>query len=352
MFSERLKQLTPYVPGEQPQDRTYLKLNTNENPHPPSPNIGAFLDDFPIEQLRLYPDPLCRRLRRRIAEKYGVKSSQVFISNGSDEALSFCFYTFFESTRGRLLFPEFTYSFYPVYCDFYGIEYEKVPLDRNYSIDLDGCLSRKETCGLIFANPNAPTGMALPLDRIDFLLKNFPRERAVIIDEAYIDFGGESALALLEDYGNLVIVRTFSKSMSLAGLRLGFIIAREDLVEALFTVKDSFNSYPVDTLSQAIGEIALADEAYYRRITETIIETRDRFSSQLADLGWHVLPSKANFVFASREGTGGREIYMKLKERGILVRHFDIDGIRDFVRITIGTASDMDRLLQEVAELF
>ena len=351
MLAARMNKLTPYVPGEQPKDRRYLKLNTNENPYPPSPRIKAFLEEFDAANLRLYSDPLAGDLRKRIAERYEVSENRVFVSNGSDEALSFCFYAFFDSGRRPLLFPEFTYSFYPVYCDFYQIDYERVPLDESFGVDLEAFLERP-SCGLIFANPNAPTGHSLPLDRIQNLLERYPEDRVVILDEAYVDFGGESALGLVRDFPNLVVVRTFSKSMSLAGLRLGFVIAQEPLIKALFTVKDSFNSYPTDLLSQKIGEIAVADTSYYKRITRKIVETRDRFSSGAEALGWQVLPSKANFVFASLPGTPGEAVYRRLKERGILVRYFDTEGIREFVRITIGRPEEMDRLLKEMKAAF
>jgi len=310
------------------------------------------LQNFDIERLRLYSDPLSNNLREKIAKKYGVKKEQVFVSNGSDEALSFCFYAFFDSAHGKLLFPEFTYSFYPVYCDFYGIGCERIPLDRDFCVDIDGFLSRPESCGLIFASPNAPTGIGLSVEKIKYLLENYPQDKVVVIDEAYIDFGGESAVELTHDFRNLLIVRTFSKSMSLAGLRLGFVIGNEDLIDALFTVKDSFNSYPVNLISQIIGEIAITDDVYYRSITEKIISTRDSFASELENLGWRVLPSNANFVFAGKEGISGSDIYLKLKNMGILVRHFDIEGIKDFVRITIGKRDDMKHFIDEVRRAF
>ena len=352
MFSERMKRLNPYVPGEQPQDRTYVKLNTNESPYPPSPTIKDFLESFDIEKLRLYSDPLSTRLRERLAEKYAVKREQVFVSNGSDEALSFCFFAFFDSAQGPLLFPEFTYSFYPVYCDFYGIAYERIPLDDQFFVDIEGFLKKVDSCGIIIANPNAPTGICLPLSKIKDLLRNYPRENVIILDEAYIDFGGESAVELIQDFKNLLIVMTFSKAMSLAGLRLGYTIGNKALIDALFTVKDSFNSYPVDMLSQAIGEIAIADEAYYRKMREKIISTRAYCKSELEKFGFDVLPSKANFLFVKKAGIPGKEIYLKLKERGILVRHFNTKGINEFVRISIGTRADMERLLEEVKKVF
>ncbi len=351
-LSERMKKLNPYVPGEQPQDRQYLKLNTNENPYPPSPQVKEFLENLDADRLRLYPDPSAIKLREKIGERYGLTKEQVFVSNGSDEALSFCFYAFFDSLNGKLLFPEVTYSFYPVYCDYCGIEYEKIPLAGDLTISIEEFVQRKESCGVVFANPNAPTGTYLPLKDIRYLLQKYPHEKLVLIDEAYIDFGGESAVSLLRDHRNLLLVRTFSKSMSLAGVRLGFVLAGKELIEALATVKDSFNSYPVNTLTQSIGEIALSDESYYRSINSRIVSVRESFSSALGKLGWTVLPSKANFVFARKEGVPGKEIYLKLKERGILVRHFDGEKVRDFVRITIGTQEDMERLLRELKSIF
>jgi histidinol-phosphate aminotransferase len=351
MLASRMNKLTPYVPGEQPRDRVYLKLNTNESPYPPSPRIETFLKGFDIETLRLYSDPVSADLRQRIALRHGVGEEEVFVSNGSDEALSFCFYAFFDSDGGPLIFPEFTYSFYPVYCDFYQIAYERVPLDEEFRVDVDAVLERP-SCGLIFANPNAPTGHCLSLDKVRHLLERYPEDRVVIIDEAYVDFGGESAVGLVRDFPNLVVVQTFSKSMCLAGLRLGFVIAGEPLVKALFTVKDSFNSYPTDVLSQKIGEIAVADTTYYKAVTRKIIETRDNFSARAEELGWRVLPSRANFVFTSRPGVKGETVYRTLKERGILVRHFNVKGIEDFVRISIGRPEDMQRLLREMERAF
>jgi histidinol-phosphate aminotransferase len=277
-FSERMKRLKPYVPGEQPQDRKYLKLNTNENPYPPSPQVKKFLENLDPDRLRLYPDPAAIRLREKIGERYGLDKDQVFVSNGSDEALSFCFYAFFDSLKGKLLFPEVTYSFYPVYCDYYGIEYEKIPHTEDLAVSIEEFVKRKSSCGIVFANPNAPTGTYVPPKEILYLLEHYPPEKAVLIDEAYIDFGGESAVPLLRDHKNLLLVRTFSKSFSLAGLRLGFVMAAEELIEALTTVKDSFNSYPVSTLAQRICEIALSDESYYRSISNRIAAVRESFS--------------------------------------------------------------------------
>jgi histidinol-phosphate aminotransferase len=352
MFTERLKKLTPYVPGEQPQDREYIKLNTNENPYPPSPAVGEYLKNVDIETLRRYPDPRFTELRAALAQRYGVGDDHVFVGNGSDEVLSFIFYAFFDSQNGPLLFPEFTYSFYPVYCDFYSIAFEKVALRDDFSIALNSFLEEGPSCGLIFPNPNAPTGIGLSLEEITRLLDRYPTDRVVAIDEAYIDFGGESAVGLIEKYPNLIVVRTFSKSMSLAGIRLGFAMGDQRLIKALYTVKDSFNSYPVDTLAQQAGLLAVNDRAYYDKITARVIATRDSFSAALTRLGWSFLPSSANFVFAGKKGVPGEEIYRSLKARGILVRHFNVDGLKDFVRITIGTPPEMEALVAAIKESF
>ncbi len=352
MLSERMNRLTPYVPGEQPQGRKFVKLNTNENPYPPTPLIDEFLKTADIERLRLYPDPNMVELRKEIAGRYGVGEDEVFVGNGSDEVLSFAFYAFFDENNGKLLFPEHTYSFYPVYCDFYGIDYRKVPLGEDFGIEPEEFTTRGDSCGIIFPNPNAPTGMNMPMEKLTWLLDNYPGDRVVVVDEAYIDFGGESAVTLLDRYKNLLVIRTFSKSMSLAGIRLGFAMGDKKLIDAMFAVKDSFNSYPVDYLTQQTGLIALKDTEYYEEITARIIGDREYFADRLEKSGWRVLPSGANFVFAGKPGVPGEEVYLTLKERGILVRYFAIDGIKDFVRITIGTREEMDLLLKEIETAF
>lgn len=352
MLSQRIQNLTPYVPGEQPQDRAYVKLNTNENPYPPTPNIAAYLKSFDIGRLRLYPDPLFWSLRKAIASRYRIDEDQVFVGNGSDEVLAFAFYAFFDSEYGKLLFPEFSYSFYPVYCNLYGIEYRKVPLNKDFSINIEDYIGGEMSCGIILPNPNAPTGMLLSIDTVTRLLERYPEAQVVVIDEAYIDFGGQSAVSLIKQYKNLLVTRTFSKSMSLAGLRLGFAMGDEALISALFRVKDAFNSYPADILAQHIGQIAIQDRDYYSAITKKIIQTRETLSEALKDMGWLVLPSHANFILAAKKGIAGETIYTRLKENGILVRHFNIDGIKDFVRITIGTDEDIQALLAAIRALF
>lgn len=353
MLAPRLRRLTPYVPGEQPQDRQYLKLNTNENPYPPSPAVARLLRESDAERLRLYPDPQMRVLRDAIARRHGLDRSQVFTGNGSDEVLSFCFYAFYDPEHGVLRFPEHTYSFYPVYCDFYAIPYRRVPLTPGFEVDLDGLGADDEPCcGVILANPNAPTGHLLEPRRIDRFLERFSSDRVVVIDEAYVDFGGRSVVPLLARHPNLLVSRTFSKSMALAGLRIGYALGAPALIDALFRVKDSFNSYPLDTLAQRLGAAAIADREYYAASAGRIVATREAFVERLAGLGWRVLPSSANFVFARRPGVDGSTVYRMLKEEGILVRHFGHPGIEAFVRITIGTDDQMDRLARTIDRLW
>lgn len=344
MFAKRFSDLNPYIPGEQPKDRVYIKLNANENPYPPSPEVGKVLKEFDEAQLRLYPDPDSNELRNAIARMlgYGITPEMIFAGNGSDEVLSFVFYTFFDDDA-PLYFPEHTYSFYPVYSDYYGIPYKKIPLKKDFSIDISAMLDGKSS-GIIFANPNAPTGIYMPLSDVRSILDSYPSDRVVVVDEAYIDFGGESALPLLKEYTNLVIIRTFSKSFCFAGARLGFMIADPKLIDAVFTTKNSFNHFPVDVLTQKIGIASCNDSIYYEKLCSKIGETRDKFSAKLRDAGWEVLPSMANFVFVRKEGLAGEMIYNAVKSNGILIRYFNKQGISDYVRISIGTEEDMEKL--------
>jgi len=346
MFAKRFSELNPYVPGEQPRDRVYIKLNANENPYPPSPEVNKVLKEFDPALLRLYPDPDSNELRSAIARMLGsgITPEMIFAGNGSDEVLSFVFFTFFDDDA-PLYFPEHTYSFYPVYADYYGIPFRKIPLEKDFSIDTETLLEGKSS-GIIFANPNAPTGIYLPLPDIRIILDNYPPDRVVVVDEAYIDFGGESAISLLGEYKNLVIIRTFSKSFCFAGARLGFMVANPELIDAVFTTKNSFNHFPVDALTQRIGIASCNDWMYYKNINDRIQRTREVFSKRLRDAGWDVLPSLTNFVFVRKEGLDGKKIYDTLKSYGILVRFFNHPGITDFVRISIGTEEDMLKLLE------
>jgi histidinol-phosphate aminotransferase len=345
MFAKRFSELRPYVPGEQPRDRVYIKLNANENPYPPAPSVQKALNEFDAASFRLYPDPDATELREAIAAMLGggVTKDMIFAGNGSDEVLSFIFYTFFDSDA-PLYFPEHTYSFYPVYSGYYGIPFKKIPLNPDFSINPDALLAGTSS-GLIFPNPNAPTGMYLSLDKIRGILARYPKDKVVVVDEAYIDFGGETAIPLLKEYRNLVIIRTFSKSFCFAGTRLGFIVANPELVKAVFTTKNSFNHFPLDALTQKIGIAACNDAEYYRRINAGIAQTRDSFASALRQAGWEVLPSLANFVFARKPGQGGKAVYEHIKKNGVLVRFFDHPGITEYVRISVGTPADMETLL-------
>ena len=355
-WNEKTERLVPYVPGEQPRDRKFVKLNTNENPYPPSPLVIGAINKAASETLRLYPDPECTELREAIAGRYGIALEQVFAGNGSDEILAFIFAAFFGKDRGELLFPDVTYSFYPVYADFWNVPHTTVPLKPDFSMDISpylDILGEGKCGGIIFANPNAPTGMAISLDEIRKLAEAAKRcERVLVIDEAYIAFslgdGIGQALPLLGDFPNLLLVRTLSKEASLAGLRVGFALGSKELIEGLRRVRDSFNSYTLDRLALSGALAAINDAAYYEQINQKIIETRRRVSLALAALGFKVLPSQANFVFASPgedSGKSGQEFFTALRERGFLVRHFARPRIADFLRITIGKDDEMDAFL-------
>ncbi|MBR4825767.1 MAG: histidinol-phosphate transaminase [Spirochaetaceae bacterium] len=362
MFAQRLKNLKPYKPGEQPKDRDYIKLNANENPYLPSPKIKDALKDIELQKLALYPDPDSHELKKAIAKSlnktggvlvpaadqkplgFEITEDMIFCGNGSDEVLSFVFYAFFDSDK-PLVSPEFSYSFYPVYAGYYGINLLKVPLNKDFSLDTKAMLDIDST-GMIFANPNAPTGMALSVDEIEAMLKAYPKDKVFVVDEAYTDFSGYTVLPLLKKYENLLVIRTFSKSMSFAGMRLGFAVGAPSLIQALTTTKNSFNHFPTDAFCQASAIAACSDIEWYSENCRKIIKTRDAFSKALVDSGWNVLPSKTNFVLVSKDGMPGKAVYEAIKAKGILVRYFDIDVIRDFVRITIGTDEQMKKLLE------
>lgn len=345
MFARRFRDLHPYVPGEQPTDREYIKLNANENPYPPAPAVREALDSFDIALFRRYPDPDAHALRRGIAAMLGngISEEMIIAGNGSDEILSFVFYAFFDSDA-PLLFPAHTYSFYPVYAGYYSIPFERIPLEKDFSINLDSYLERPSS-GVIFANPNAPTGRYLSPAEIRRFLERYPADRVVVVDEAYIDFGGESVVSLIREFRNLVVIRTYSKSFCFAGARLGFAVADPELIQALFTTKNSFNHFPVDALTQKIGLAACENWPYYKAINSELAQTRDWFSGELRALGWEVVPSLANFVFVRKPGFTGDEVYRAIKAGGVLVRYFDHPGIEEFVRISIGTPDQMRTLL-------
>jgi histidinol-phosphate aminotransferase len=345
-WSPSVRELKPYVPGEQPRERL-IKLNTNENPYPPAPAVERVLRDYPVDHLRLYPDPEANALREALAREYNVQPEQIFLGNGSDEVLAFAFQAFF-CHDAPLLMPETTYSFYPVYCQLYGIDFKRIALDEQWRIALDAFDS--DNGGIVFANPNAPTGHGHPRTAIAALLRQHT-ERVVLVDEAYIDFGGESAVELIDDYSNLLVTGTFSKSRSLAGLRIGFAIGSRELIEGLERVKNSFNSYPLDSLAIAAGVAAVEDRAHFQACCEAVIATRERTRQGLERLEFEVLPSQANFLFVRPRALNALEIFKGLRERGILVRHFNTDTLRDFLRISIGTDDEMETLLEVLAAL-
>jgi len=346
-WSEIVHELTPYVPGEQPKVSNLIKLNTNENPYGPSPKVLEILKATADDSLRLYPDPNADRLKSAIANYYGVPESYTFVGNGSDEVLAHTFMGLLKHPR-PLPFPDITYSFYPVYCGLYGVDSETVPLDKEFSIDLSGY--DRTNGGIIFPNPNAPTGCALPLADIEALLKK-NTESVVVVDEAYIDFGGESAIALVDRYPNLLVIQTFSKSRSLAGLRVGFAVGHPDLIAGLERVKNSFNSYPLDSFAISGAVAALEDKPYFEKTCQAIIATRERLAEQLVGLGFKILPSAANFVFVQHSEKNAADIAAKLREKAIIVRHFKQQRIENFLRITIGTEEECAELVKALTEV-
>lgn len=382
LISNRVRQLNPYVPGEQPKDRVYIKLNANENPYPPSPVVQKAVIDFVQknpEKLGLYPDPDSLELHAAIADMlnksggvlcrarveggevhpsdqdkipFTVTPEMIYTGNGSDEVLSFVFYAFFDSSK-RFVMPQFTYSFYPVYAGFYNIPMDQVPLKEDWSLDVDEMLSRaeKNQGGIIFANPNAPTSLGLTRDQVRQMIKKASSDEIFIVDEAYVDFGGESCIPLLAEFKNLVIVRTFSKSLCGAGQRLGYIVANPELVNIVTTVKNSVNHFPLDVVAQVSGKAACGDVAYYAETSRKVAQVRDDFYNFLCDKGFYVLKSQTNFLFAKHPSISGDELYQKVKAQGLLIRHFNTPGIEDFVRITIGTPEQMSELRKAIEEI-
>lgn len=334
--------LTPYVPGEQPKLANLVKLNTNESPYGPSPRVLDAVRAEVADTLRLYPDPGSDRLRAGIAALHGIAADQVFVGNGSDEVLAHAFLALLKHER-PIQFPDITYNFYPVYCGLYEIAYRQIPLTESFEIRVDDY--RSPNGGVIFPNPNAPTGRLLALAEIERLLDGNP-DSVVVIDEAYIDFGGESAVSLVARYPQLLVTRTLSKSHALAGLRVGYAIGQAHLIEALNRVKDSFNSYPLDRLAQAGALASIEDRAYFESLCVRIMASRSRLAAGMAEMGFEVLPSAANFIFARHPSHGGAELAAALRERGIIVRHFKSPArIAPFLRITVGTDAQIDALL-------
>ncbi len=380
--SNRMNGLHPYVPGEQPKDREYIKLNANENPYAPSPKVGKAVIDFVEnhrEKMGLYPDPDSNELHAAIADMlnqcggvlcrakvdgdkvtpaeedkipFTVTTDMIYTGNGSDEVLSFVFYAFFDSGE-KFVLPEFTYSFYPVYAGFYNIPMDTIALKSDWTLDTEKMLSsaHADNGGIIFANPNAPTGLGLTREQVRQMLLKASPDKIFIVDEAYVDFGGQSCIPLLKEFKNLLIVRTFSKSLCGAGQRLGYIVANPELINIVTTVKNSVNHFPIDALSQVSGKTACSDVAYYVETSKKVVEEREKFYDFLKEKGFFVLKSQTNFIFAKHDKIPGADLYKKIRDQGILIRHFATAGIEDFVRISIGTAEQMQALRQAIENI-
>jgi len=347
-WSDVVHKLTPYVPGEQPKLDNLVKLNTNENPYGPSPKVIAALKLEAADSLRLYPDPNSDALKAAIAEVHHLQAKQVFVGNGSDEVLAHVFQALLKHSR-PLLFPDITYSFYPVYCGLYDIEYQTIPLADDFAINIDDY--DQPNGGIIFPNPNAPTGIPLSLATIEKLLKK-NTQSVVVIDEAYVDFGTESAVSLINTYPNLLVTHTLSKARSLAGLRVGYALGHPDLIEALIRVKDSFNSYPIDRFASAGAIAAMQDTVYFEETCLKVIATREVLVKDLTQLGFDVLPSGANFIFAKHQVKDGAELTALLRQKNIIVRHFKSPSrIAPYLRITIGTEAQSKALIDTLTEL-
>jgi len=341
--------ISPYVAGEQPKDKSYVKLNTNENPYPPSPKVEKAIASFNVSSLKLYPDPSADGLRENIAFAEGVKKENVFCGNGSDEVLALCFPAFFNNFGAGAAFADITYSFYPVFADFFSVPKKIVPLKSDYTMDLEGF--KKADCrGYFITNPNAPTGVGIGREIMEEFISSVP-ERIVIADEAYMGFMGQSCVPLTKKYKNLLVVKTFSKYYSLAGIRCGYAIGDKDLIEGLFRVKDCFNSYPVDSLCQAICSAAISDSDYYAECAKNVCSERARVRAALMGMGFFVPESGANFLFASLKGVDGEYIYKGLKAEGVLVRHWESEKLKPFCRITVGSAEQNDILLQKLKNI-
>ncbi|MDH5407921.1 MAG: histidinol-phosphate transaminase [Gammaproteobacteria bacterium] len=340
-WSKVVDQLSPYVPGEQPKIENLVKLNTNENPYGPSPKVIEAIKAKTNDDLRLYPDASSNQLRQVVADYYGIKADQVFVGNGSDEVLAHVFNALLKHDK-PILFPDVTYSFYPSYCKLFGVEYTRIPLADDFSLNLDDF--RQDNGGIIFPNPNAPTAQIVSLEAIEELLQH-NTESVVVIDEAYIDFGGASAVTLIDRYPNLLVTQTLSKSRSLAGLRIGLAFGHAGLLEAIIRVKDSFNSYPVDQLAEAAAIAAFEDKEYFDMTCNKVIKSREDLTIELIQLGFEMQPSYANFVFARHPQHDAKQLMAFLRERGVVIRHFSQDRIEQFLRITVGTDEQNAALL-------
>jgi len=346
-WNSTVKCIEPYAPGEQPKECGFIKLNTNENPYPPSPRVTEAIKAAAAQTLRLYPDPSCDALKSAVGAYYKQPMERVFIGNGSDEILAFAFMAFFEQGR-KILFPDITYSFYKVYCALLHIDYELVPLDDDFGVPVEGFL--KKNGGVVIPNPNAPTAKCMPLESVRKIL-DCNSDSVVVIDEAYIDFGGESAAGLVNDYPNLLVVMTLSKSRSLAGLRVGFALGSGELIEGLERVKNSFNSYTIDRLALAGAVEAIRDEDHFNETRRKIIETREKTVARVREIGFYATDSKANFIFISHPKVHASELFRRLREKKILVRYFDRPRLDNYLRVTIGTDGEMEEFIKAVKRI-
>ena len=350
-WEKNVRKVVPYVPGEQPHEADMIKLNTNENPYPPSPKAAEAIRRVAEEDtLRLYPDPTAAELVQAIADVYHVSPKQVFVGVGSDDVLAMAFMTYFNSDK-PILFPDITYSFYDVWAEEFRIPYEQIPLDENFCIVPEQYFAENHpNGGIVFPNPNAPTGVELSLSAIESILQHNP-DVVVIVDEAYVDFGRYSCVELVKEYDNLVVTQTFSKSRSLAGMRVGMAFANAELISYMQAVKDSYNSYPLDQIAIETAVASLSDEDYFKATVEKVKATRDRTAEKMREMGFNVLDSETNFLFAQHEKLSAKEIFTYLRENGIFVRYFNKPRIDNFLRITIGTDEEMELMLEKLSEI-
>ena len=346
-FLDKLRKIDPYVPGEQPKTASIIKLNANENPYPPAPGVAEVLRTFDTAKLAVYPDANAKALKTAVAERFSLRPAQVFLGNGSDDVLALAFQSFFCSGE-PILYPDITYSFYPVWCDLFRIPYETMPLDEDFCVNVRDY--DKPNGGIVLPNPNAPTGRGVSLDFLEDLLQH-NQDCVVIIDEAYVDFGAQSAVPLLDKYENLLIVQTTSKSRSLAGMRIGYALGSETLISTLEAVKNSYNSYTMDAVALAVGEASIRDEAYFQDTCRKVAATRDRSADALRALGFTVLPSLTNFLFVTHPEKKAPDIFTALREKGIFIRYFKLPRIDNYLRITVGTDEQMDTLLAALKEI-
>ena len=352
-WNDKIKEIEPYVPGEQPKDKKYIKLNTNENPYPPSEKVIEKIKSMNLEDLKLYPDPDVSELRKVIAEYFSKKideritKEQIFVGNGSDEVLALIFMTFFNK-GDKVYYPDITYSFYPVYADLFDLKEIKVPLNENFEIEIEKYFGLDGH--IIITNPNAPTSIALKLEEIEKIAEKNPNQ-LIVVDEAYVDFGAESAVKLVNKYDNVFVVQTFSKSRSMAGIRLGYALGCESIIEGLNRLKFSFNSYTIDRISIETGIESFKDNEYFEKTNAKIIQTREKTSEKLKKLGFKVLNSSANFIFISHDKVFAGDLYKQLKDNGVLVRYFAKDRIDNYLRVTIGTDEEMGIFIEKLEDL-